>query len=254
MEEVKGKIAVRAKDAKELQVVQIKEVDNSPAVMLQMAMDKGIDLEKLEKIIELQERYEANQAKKAYAQDFASAQAEIQPVAKKSLNPQTHSKYADLSGVIEVSQPIYTKYGFSVIFYEGETTKTDHMRLYADVFHRLGHKETYYYDAPLETTGIKGNAMMTRQHGKASSVSYSRRYLMCMIWNISTKDNDGNAPAEEVKIDENKVAIINGLITELAVDMPKFLEFMSVEKVEDINAKDFAKAKLMLEAKRKAKK
>ena len=227
---------------------------SSPAEMMQSALANGIDLEKLSKLLELQERWEATQASKAYSKDFAMAQSEIQPVAKKNLNPQTHSKYADLSGVNEIAQPVYTKYGFSVIFYEGETPKPDHIRLYADVKHCLGHKETYYYDAPIETTGIKGNAMMTRQHGKASSVSYARRYLMCMIWNISTKDNDGNSVVAEEKIDENKVNIINSLIKELAVDLPKFLSFLSVEKVEDIKATDFARAKIALEARRKAKK
>lgn len=233
------------------EVVLSESNKSSPAEMLQVAIANGIDLDKLEKMLLLQERWEANQANKAYSQSFALAQAEIDPVIKTKNNTQTHSNYADLSGVIEVAQPIYTKYGFSVIFYEGETPKPDHIRLYADVKHVLGHKETYYYDAPIETTGIRGNAMMTQQHGKASSVSYARRYLMCMIWNISTKDNDGNSVVEE-KIDKNKVDILNKLITELKVELPKFLQYMAVENIEDIKATDFAKAKLMLESKKRA--
>ena len=179
---------------------EIQKVDpDSPAgIMIQlMSGDGPFDVEGFGKMLEFQERHEANVAKKVYASDFALAQADIAAVTKTKSNPQTHSKYAGLEGVLEMSRPVYTKYGFSVIYYEGKSEIPDDMRLCADVLHKAGHKETYHFDVPLDGVGIKGNPNMTKIHGKASSVSYGRRYLLCMIWNIPTQDDDGNAAGDK---------------------------------------------------------
>jgi len=162
--------------------------------LISKAIAGKADLAQLEKLLALKERFEANEAKKVFASSFAIVQANIASVAKTKSNPQTHSKYAGLDGIIESAKPIYTKEGFSIIFYEGQSTAEGCIRICSDVLHTAGHKETYYYDVPLDGVGIKGNANMTKIHGKASSTSYGRRYLMCMIWNIPTgDDDDGNA-------------------------------------------------------------
>ncbi len=171
----------------------------SPAGLMMQLMsgDGPFDVEGFGKMLEFQERHEANQAKKVYASDFALAQSDIAAVVKTKINPQTHSKYAGLDDVLETSKPVYTRHGFSVIFYEGKAEDAEDLRLCADVLHRAGHKETYHLDVPLDGKGIKGNANMTKIHGKASSLSYGRRYLLCMIWNIPTQDDDGNKPKEK---------------------------------------------------------
>lgn len=169
----------------------------SPNQMIQLAIEGNADLEKLEKLLGLQERYEANEARKVFASDFAVVQSDIGAVVKTKVNPQTHSKYAGLEDVLEMSKPVYTRHGFSIIFYEGNTEVAESIRVCADVLHKAGHKETYHFDVPLDGKGIKGNANMTKIHGKASSVSYGRRYLLCMIWNIPTQDDDGNASVKK---------------------------------------------------------
>ncbi len=176
---------------------EIQKIENrTPNQMIQLAIEGKADLEKLEKLLGLQEKYEKNEARKVFASDFATVQAEIVAVVKTKSNPQTHSKYAGLDNVLEISKPVYTKHGFSVIFYEGKTEATESIRVCADVLHKSGHKETYHFDVPLDGVGIKGNVNMTKIHGKASSVSYGRRYLLCMIWNIPTQDDDGQAAGE----------------------------------------------------------
>jgi hypothetical protein len=171
----------------------------SPAgIMIQLASSGGdFDVEKFGKMLEFQERHEANEARKVFASDFATVQANIEAVVKTKINPQTKSKYAGLENVLEMSKPVYTEHGFSIIFYEGETKVAESIRVCADVLHKAGHKQTYHFDVPLDGKGIKGNANMTKIHGKASSVSYGRRYLLCMIWNIPTPDDDGNSAGKK---------------------------------------------------------
>ena len=42
--------------------------------------------------------------------------------------------------------------------------------------------------------------MMTRTHATATAVTYGRRYLLCMIFNISTEDDDGNLAAGQAEV------------------------------------------------------
>ena len=232
---------------KEKELVRVE--DNSPANMIRAAVLGKADLVQLEKLLALQERYEANEARKVFTQSFASAQAKIASVIKTKVNPITHSKYADLGDIIVSASKVYTAEGFSVIFYEGDTTVPDSIRVCADILHKAGHKETYHYDVPLDGTGLKGNANMTKIHGKSSSVSYGRRYLMCMIWNIPTQDdNDGNNGAVEY-INEKQQGTILDMLTTLSDTVPgreeankRFLVYMGVGKLEEISTKDYQKA------------
>lgn len=228
---------------------------NNPADMIRMAVGSGANLENLEKLLRLQGEWETRQARKQYAQDFASAQSKIEAVTKKLTNTQTNSRYADLSSVIETSKPVYTEHGFAIIFYEGETELEGHVRICADVLHRAGHKETYHHDVPLDGIGIKGNANMTKIHGKASSVSYGRRYLMCMIWNIPTQDDDGNAAGAVNKLDYDQLSKLRDLTAEWTdKNKQTLLSYLGVKDIEELKSSDFQKALQAIESKNKAKK
>lgn len=173
--------------------IQISQ-DAPPMVQIAQMMQSGlkVDVEQMKGLMEISERYEANEARKAFAADFTQVQAKVAAVVKNKKNPQTNSMYAGLDNVLEMVRPIYTKYGFSVIFHEGKAEIDNYIRMCADVLHRAGHSEKYHADLPLDETGIKGSVNKTKMHGKGSSFSYGRRYMMCLIWNIPTQDDDGN--------------------------------------------------------------
>ena len=247
------------KKTKAVAVVKEKElvkVGTSPAEMIKMAVEGKADLQQLKELLAIQKDWESNEARKVFTQSFASAQAKIASVIKTKVNPITHSKYADLGDIIVSASRVYTAEGFSVIFYEGDTTVPDSIRVCADILHKAGHKETYHYDVPLDGTGLKGNANMTKIHGKSSSVSYGRRYLMCMVWNIPTQDdNDGNNGAVEYITQEQGNKILD-MVTSTGSSLEKFLTYMSDEKkglvvdsIETILKKDYQKAITALSAK-----
>jgi len=184
-------------DHKENNNIQLQS-DAPPMVQVAQLLASGVDIDvdKMAKIQEMAERYESNMARKAFFDAMSTAQAEIEGVCKTKKNSQTNSMYATLDNVIEVSKPIYTKHGFSVTFSEGKPDTQGDIRVCADVLHKDGHERSYHYDLAIDDKGPQGKVNKTSVHGKASSVSYGRRYLMCMIWNISTPDQDGNsAPA-----------------------------------------------------------
>lgn len=215
--------------------------DTSPAGMIRMAVAGGADLEKLKGLLDLQIQFEANEARKAYASDFATTQAKIEPATKRLRNKQTNSTYADLSGVIETAQPIYTSHGFAVRFNEGDCPKEGYVRILADVLHRAGHSENYHFDVPLDGKGLRGNENMTAIHGKASSVTYGRRYLMCMIWNIPTSDIDGNVNVAPCISDKQVKELLN-LLQMKDLSESNLIKFMGVETLEDIKESEYMKA------------
>jgi len=233
-------------------------------IELAITSEASDSMEKLEKLMAMQERFEANLSRKAYYRDMVLAQNSMPVVEKTMLNKHTNSRYADLGQVIAQTKPIYTKYGFSVSFREGDGAPEGHTRVYADVSHRDGHRETALYDIPMDGVGIKGNANMTAIHGKQSSKSYARRYLICDIFNIPTgDDDDGNAggrgPVEYVS--NEQLAEINGLAMEVKnndgttlIDKPVFfLKYLGVESFEAIPASRFKEVIREMEVQRDSK-
>lgn len=213
----------------------------TPAEMIREAVRGNADLDKLKQLLEIQKDWEANEARKSYAKSFAIAQAHILPVIKRKFNKQTQSNYAELSNIIETAQPIYTNEGFSVTFDEGDCPKDGHARILANVLHYQGHKEQYHLDIPLDGVGIKGNANMTPIHGKASCVSYGKKYLLCMIWNIPTSDIDGNIIQKET-ISQQQLSTLLDLINAKELSEKQINEYLKIEKLEDLPASEYMKA------------
>ncbi len=179
------------------QQIQVAIDPNAPLmVQIIQLTQQGIklDVEYIKGLLEVKREIEGDVAKAAYAHAFTAAQADIGGVVKTRKNKQTNSMYAGLDDVIEMSKTVCATHGFSITFSEGVTEVKDHIRLCATILHKDGHKEPCHYDVPLGGVGIKGVVMMTAIHAKATSVSYGQRYLLCMIWNIPTKDVDGNQP------------------------------------------------------------
>lgn len=183
----------------------IQAVDPNAPLMVQIMQlsqqDVKPDVEYIKGLLAIKKEIDADEAKKAYAKAFSLAQADIRGVVKTRKNEHTNSMYAGLDDVILMSQNVCSANGFSIAFNEEPIETADHMRLCATVLHKGGHFEKFHYDIPIGRAGIKGTVNMTAIHAKATSVSYGKRYLLCMIWSIPTIDNDGNggndAPADK---------------------------------------------------------
>ena len=83
-----------------------------PAMLLQMAVQQGADLDKLERLMALQERWEAAQAKKAYDQAFAEFKAESIRIIKNrnvSAGPLSGKKYAELFAIVNAITPALSR-------------------------------------------------------------------------------------------------------------------------------------------------
>jgi hypothetical protein len=150
------------------------------------------DVEKLQRMMTMQEELEKRQAATRYNENMSMAQGEMTRISKDSANPVTRSKYASLEALDEAIRPIYTKYGFSVSFNdETPDDRPDWLRLIALVSCGADTRRFTKW-IPVSTTGIRGQQAMTPTHASVASVTYGRRTLLKMIFNLAEEDTDGN--------------------------------------------------------------
>lgn len=217
-------------------------------VITRAARDPATDVDKLERLMSLYERITSKQAEQAFNEAMKAAQAEMPRIHKNKKNDHTKSTYADLDAVIKTIAPIYTKHGFALSFGTGDGAPQNYYRVTCHVSHAAGFSRDYHADIPADTKGAKGGDTKTEMHGFGSSMSYGRRYLTLLIFNIATTDdNDGNSTGT---ISDEQIAVIDKLLTETKANVSKFCAFMKVDAIYEIPAKHFNKARVALEARR----
>jgi len=215
--------------------------DNSPASMMIAAMSRGMDPDMIERFMELQERYEKNEAKKAYNGAVAAFKENPPQILKDKENSQFKSKYVTLGNLLKTVNPELGKHGLSVSFnIDQETEKS--IKVSCILSHRQGHSESVSMSAPPDTSG--GNSKNPIQQIK-STITYLRAATFEAVTGLaatdSNLDDDGNGVGVEY-ITEAQAKILNDIIEKKNVDLPQFLSYMKAETVEEILPKDFAKA------------
>lgn len=164
----------------------------TPGYLLQLAVQQGADLEKLERLMALQERWEAAEAKRAFIAAMAAFKAEPMTIFKKKqvgyttkdgdFVGYTHARLADVTDVVV---PAMGRHGLSHrwdIRQEG-----GRIHVSCVVTHRLGHSETVVMDCPPDTSGKKNPLQQI-----ASATSYLQRYTLLAVTGMATKDMDND--------------------------------------------------------------
>lgn len=196
------------------------------SMMIQMiqraAADPAVDVDKMERLMQMHERFVDRQASAAFNAAMVRAQRRIKPVARRALNVQTNSTYARLEDIDREISPIFTEEGFSLSFGTGDSHLAGYIRVICDVMHDQGHTRQYKMDLPLDATGIGGKTNKTGVHAHGSTNSYARRYLTMNIFNVvmANEDNDGNAePPEEPVITSRQAAQLEALLKKCSPTM-----------------------------------
>ena len=236
---------------KQIAVTPVDTAVGIVAVIERAAMNPDVDIEKMERLLVMQERIMARNAETAFNGAMSSAQAEMRPVATDASNPQTRSRYASYSALDKAMRPIYTRHGFALSFDTGDGAPADWVRVVCYVSHRDGHSKAYHADMPADGKGAKGGDVMTKTHAAGSAMSYGMRYLLKMIFNVAVgeDDDDGNAAGSQT-ITEEQQANLQALIEEVSANKAGFLRAMGVTALSEIHSKMYAKGVKALEAKR----
>lgn len=162
-----------------------------------LATNEAVDPDKMQKLVDLQIQIMDRNARDEFYAAMSRVQADIPSVLPDSRNEQTHSDYASLQAISRAIKPIYTAEGFSASFWEGKDAPEGAIRIEGTLRHRDGHSEPYGANLALDDVGIKGNVNKTKVHATGSTFTYGRRYLTCMMFDVSVGfDGDGNQPSD----------------------------------------------------------
>jgi len=169
--------------------------DITPMDLLQRAVTSGVDVVVWEKLMGLQERWDANKAHKAYAAAMADAKAEFPPIKKDHVvdftnrqGQRTYYKFADMATIAEAIDKPLSKHGLTYRF-RTVTSAPTVVTVTCIVSHRDGHSEENSLSA---TADISGNKNAIQAIG--SAVTYLQRYtLNAALGLTASEDDDGQS-------------------------------------------------------------
>jgi len=155
------------------------------------AKDESFDVAKFGELLRLQREVQHDQARQAFNAAMSDAQAEMIPVVRDAENTHLRNKYAKLETIDAAIRPIYTRHGFSVRYGSAPSPREGDIRIICTVAHSGGYFEENHLDAPLGTAGAQGaRTATTPVQGVGSAITYLRRYLLSMVFNVVMADED----------------------------------------------------------------
>jgi len=206
------------------------------AVIERAARDPNIDIDKMERLLAMQERIFARTAEADFNAAMSACQAEMPVIKATFKNDQTNSYYAALEEVDRIARPIYTRHGFSLSFGTADCPIEGCYRQTCKVSHRGGHSEMRQADLATDMVGLKGNPNKTAIQGFSSSMTYGQRIITRLVFNIVIgDDNDGNGPT----LSKDQIATIEAKMREAGTNKEQFLEFWRVKNLEIMPAFNF---------------
>lgn len=223
----------------------------TPMAMISQAVANGASMEMIEKLMALQERIEAGQARKAFDAALAAAKAEI-PVIRKNRHVGYATKsgttsyvHEDMGEIARTVDPVLARHGLS---YRFQTVSEINQPIVVTciVAHRDGHSERNTLTAGRDDSGQKNSIQQV-----GSTITYLQRYtLKAALGLAAAPDDDGNAAQPAEPVNETQVGELLELIDSVGADKAAFLRFFKIEHLPDLPAAKFRQAIDMLNAKR----
>lgn len=213
----------------------------APADLLRYALENGADLDRLEKLMELQQRYEENEARKAYVAAMAEFKMNPPQIVKDKLVQFSGTSYthATLGNVTSAIVEGLAKHGFS---HRWDTEQQGAQVVVTCILtHRKGHSERTTLSAAKDDSGKKNNIQQV-----ASAITYLQRYTLLAATGLATHDqvDDDGAGAElDTRLADNWIARVNAAPTDADVLKVWELGIVAIQAANDRHAyKEFKDA------------
>jgi len=221
---------------------------HSPAQLILQAVGAGADLEKLGGLLELQEKYEANEARKAYHKAMAAFKANPPKIEKdkkvsfKTGSGVTEYNHASLANVTEKINKSLSEHGLSASW---TTAQNGQITVTCKITHELGHSEETSLTGPADTSGSKNPI---QQMG--SSITYLQRYTLLALTGLATSemDDDGNAAITKVPITDEQFDILSDWMASAKATEAGVCKALGIASFKEMDKKLYDKAIIALKA------
>jgi len=152
--------------------------------------DGNMDVGKLKELLEVQERWEANEAKKAYVQAMSAFKANPPDILKDKhvshptkTGGQKEYNHATLHNVTTTINSELSKYGLTASWVTSQDNGS--VKVTCKITHIMGHSEETCLSAPPEVSGGKNPIQAI-----GSTVTYLQRYTLLALTGLATHDQD----------------------------------------------------------------
>lgn len=179
----------------------------------------------------------------ALSKALAAAQGGMKNAALNRVNPHFKNRYADMAAIRDAVVPMLAKHGIAVT----QATAVDEagFRLVT----RLSHESGQWLEGEYPLT-INANPQ-----AMGSQLTYARRYALSSICGISADEDDDAEVATSHKepagtITADQVKTLQAEIVDVDADLPKFLKYLKVGRLDELPAARYADAMAALAAKR----
>ena len=237
-------------ESRPTEVVPVSEATTILQVIERAAQNPAVDIDKMERLLQMHERIVARNAQAAYADALAQMQPQLPIIGErggiKDRAGNVQSRYALWEDIVGIITPILARHGFALTFRTGN--EAERVTVTGVLTHREGHSEQTTLTLPIDTSGSK-NAVQS----VGSSTSYGKRYTASALLNLRTgeTDDDGKVGGGAELITDSQLADLEALISEVGANKAAFLKFLKVEALGDLRAASFHAAVQALEAKRR---
>lgn len=201
------------------------------AIIERAARDPNTDIDKMERLFSLHERMLSRQAEVAFAEAMTAAQREMPQVKRDGKNDTTRSTYTNLDALAAAVDPVAHKHGFSLSYGTADSPLENHYRVTVRVRHVGGYFEDHFADVPSDTVGMKGNQNKTPTHGFGSTMSYGRRYLKLLVFDIATTDDDGQAATSGAPVSFQELEMLKARVSQVGANEARFAKHMRVSSL-----------------------
>lgn len=222
--------------AQALQTAESQEVatlhtDLTPMQLIaQVVENPNFDVDKLDKLMSLQERWEDRQAERQYNEALAAFQREC-PKIGRTKKGNHNIKYAPLDGIMETIQPHLSEHGLSVRF-STSWESAGYLTATCTVSHVSGHSKESTITIPVDDQMA---ANSSQKMGSANS--YAKRYALSNALNLAFAETDTDGTDLSKKITTDQATVITDLIAEIKLPEARkkaFLKWAKAKSVEEM--------------------
>lgn len=177
-------------------------INSAPLNLMQIAIQNNASIDVLERLMALKERFDANEARKAYIQAMANFQSKCPIIKRKKEGGKTKEgvvayKYAPIEDMVEQTKELIAECGFSYFLNTPMQVERDGQKgieVQLTISHIAGHSEVFTQFMPFVTkTGVMSDPQVL-----GATQSYAKRYVFANGFGIMTGEDDTDAVGDNL--------------------------------------------------------
>lgn len=209
------------------------------AIINRAASMENFDVDKLEKLLAVKERWDAAEARKAYTSAMAAFKQNPPEIIKdkrvafQTSKGLTEYNHATLGGMCAAIVKGLSEHGIS---HRWDVKQSDARIMVTCILtHEQGHSESVSLNSAPDESGGKNSIQAI-----ASAVTYLQRYTLFAATGLAAEDMDDDGQKAGVAlITERQAADLQAKATEVGANVTNFLKYLKVERFSDLPASKY---------------